>query len=257
MQDDSISVPPLDLSRVLPRYKHSRKRLILVDFEGTLWIRDLTRAGLVGMAKGDYEFPEEVANVLGKLADDSRNEVWLLSGLRVDGVLERFREKVPKVGIVYVLFLFFFVMTVLAIPSFFKKKNSAENGCFIKTRAVGSYNGEWINMVSNFNLTWKSACLEILNYVRWLTFFILVIYLNTYFFLKKYSSLRGLRDRSLKRDKLLWYGDSGWQVYLGILPIDNGRRDKLPKRKIISSIGMLLFFVLPCSYFFSIFIRCV
>jgi hypothetical protein len=43
---------------------------------------------------------------------------------------------------------------------------SAENGCFIKTRAVGSYNGEWINMVSNFNLTWKSSCLEILNYVR-------------------------------------------------------------------------------------------
>ena len=102
MQDDSISVPPLDLSRVLPRYKHSRKRLILVDFEGTLWTRDLSRAGLVGMAKGDYLFPEEVANVLGKLADDSRNEVWLLSGLRVDGVLERFKEKVPKVGIVYV-----------------------------------------------------------------------------------------------------------------------------------------------------------
>ena len=46
---------------------------------------------------------------------------------------------------------------------------SAENGCFIKTRAVGSYNGEWINMVSNFNLTWKSACLEILNYVCSLT----------------------------------------------------------------------------------------
>ena len=104
MQDDSISVPVLDLSRVLPRYKHSRKRLILVDFEGTLWIRDLSRAGLVGMAKGEYVFPEEAANVLGKLADDSRNEVWLLSGLRVDGVLERFREKVPKVGIVYVAF---------------------------------------------------------------------------------------------------------------------------------------------------------
>ena len=30
-----------------------------------------------------------------------KNEVWLLSGLRVDRVLERFRE---KVGIVYVFF---------------------------------------------------------------------------------------------------------------------------------------------------------
>ena len=104
MQDDSISVPQLDLSRVLPRYKHSRKRLILVDFEGTLWTRDLSTAGLVGMAKGEYVFPEEVVNVLGKLADDPRNEVWLLSGLRVDEVLERFKEKVPKVGIVYVFF---------------------------------------------------------------------------------------------------------------------------------------------------------
>jgi trehalose-6-phosphatase len=65
---------------------HSRKRLILVDLEGTLWIRNLSRAGLAVMAKGEYEFPEEVVNVLGKLADDSRNEVWLLSGLRVDGV---------------------------------------------------------------------------------------------------------------------------------------------------------------------------
>ncbi|KAF8809892.1 alpha,alpha-trehalose-phosphate synthase [Phlegmacium glaucopus] len=140
MQDDSISVPPLEVSRVSPRYKHSRKRLVLVDFEGTLWSRDLSRAGLVGMAQGEYVFPEEAVNALGKLAEDARNEVWLLSGLRVDGVLEKVREKVPKVGIV------------------------AENGCFIKTRAVGSYNGEWINMVSNFNLTWKSACLEILHY---------------------------------------------------------------------------------------------
>lgn len=104
MQDDSISVPPLDLSRVLPRYKHSRKRLILVDFEGTLWIRDLSKDGLVGMAKGEYVFPEDAVNVLGKLAEDVRNEVWLLSGLRIDGVLERVREKVPKVGIVYVPF---------------------------------------------------------------------------------------------------------------------------------------------------------
>ncbi|PPQ87717.1 hypothetical protein CVT26_011923, partial [Gymnopilus dilepis] len=84
---------------------------------------------------------EEAVEVLGKLAEDERrNEVWLLSGLRARGVLEAVARRVPKVGIV------------------------AENGCFIKTRAVGGYEGEWINMVSNFNLTWKSACLEILNY---------------------------------------------------------------------------------------------
>lgn len=108
MQDDSTSVSPLEISRVSPRYKHSRKRLILVDFEGTLWSRDLSRAGLVGMAQGEYVFPEEAVNVLGKLAEDPKNEVWLLSGLRIDGVLEKVREKVPKVGIVYVLFLIFY-----------------------------------------------------------------------------------------------------------------------------------------------------
>jgi hypothetical protein len=58
---------------------------------------------------------------------------------------------------------FYLITTVLYDYPFYY---SAENGCFIKTRAVGSYKGEWINLVSNFNLTWKSACLEILNYVR-------------------------------------------------------------------------------------------
>ena len=106
MQDDSISVPPFEVSRILPRYKHSRKRLILVDFEDTLWSRDLSRAGLVAMAQGDYIFPEDAVSVLGKLAEDVRNEVWLLSGLRVDGILQRIKDKVPKVGIVYV-FLFY------------------------------------------------------------------------------------------------------------------------------------------------------
>lgn len=43
---------------------------------------------------------EEAISVLGKLAEDRRNEVWLLSGLRVKGVLEAVAERVPKVGIV-------------------------------------------------------------------------------------------------------------------------------------------------------------
>ncbi|KAG5642279.1 hypothetical protein DXG03_003056 [Asterophora parasitica] len=179
-------VTPLDAARVLPRYRHSRKRLVLVDLEGTLWGRDLSREGLVrmeedykaagrdrGEANGDgdvkarIQVPEDVLLVLEKLVEDRRNEVWLLSGLRVRGVLERIAERVPRLGIV------------------------AENGCYIKTikntPSTGSRSfsppppapqpisrsssfqdqaggGEWINMVANFNLTWKSACLEILQY---------------------------------------------------------------------------------------------
>jgi trehalose 6-phosphate synthase/phosphatase len=99
------------------------------------------------------ELPKEVEDtieVLGKLAEDWKNEVWLLSGLRVKGVLECVAERVPRVGIV------------------------AENGCFVKMRGEANGGGadagimggrEWISMVSNLNLTWKSACLEILHYV--------------------------------------------------------------------------------------------
>ncbi|GLB44271.1 putative trehalose-phosphatase [Lyophyllum shimeji] len=198
----NAEVPVFDVARVLPRYRHSRKRLVLVDLEGCLWRRDLSREGLVRMEE-DYRLagrgvnkvngekhgegekedkegeaervsvPEEALKVLERLVEDRRNEVWLLSGLRVTGVLERIAERIPRLGIV------------------------AENGCFIKTikstpspgsasssRAFsppppppaqrpfsptsvernGTAGGEWINMVANFNLTWKGACLEILNY---------------------------------------------------------------------------------------------
>ncbi|KDR78129.1 hypothetical protein GALMADRAFT_94660 [Galerina marginata CBS 339.88] len=153
------ALPVLKPGGLMSKFRHSMKRVVFVDFEGTLWGRDLTRRGVLGLGVGggggggekgvekEEELPrqvEDAIDVLGKLAEDRRNEVWLLSGLRAEGVLEAVAARVPKVGIV------------------------AENGCFIKTRAVGTgpnaFGGEWINMVSNFNLTWKSSCLEILNY---------------------------------------------------------------------------------------------
>jgi len=95
---------------LVPKYKYSQRRIILVDFEGTLWRRDLSQVGVLQMLGGvdgggelKLKLPEEVEEaigVLGKLAEDRRNEVWLLSGLRVKGVLEAVAERVPKVGIV-------------------------------------------------------------------------------------------------------------------------------------------------------------
>ncbi|THG96790.1 hypothetical protein EW026_g5099 [Hermanssonia centrifuga] len=136
LQSDSLTVAELDISRVLPRYKHSQSRLLLIDFEGTLWIREPASLAL----KGVFDPPDEAVAVLNKLAEDPRNEVWLLSGLQVKGALEKIAEAAPKIGIV------------------------AENGCFIKTRASRGVESTWVNMVVNFNLTWKTACLEILNY---------------------------------------------------------------------------------------------
>ncbi|KAH9856277.1 glycosyltransferase family 20-domain-containing protein [Lenzites betulinus] len=142
MQSDTISVAALDVARVLPRYRHSQKRLFLIDFEGTLWERDIRtiarNAGVGGSPS--FEPPKEAIDVLNKLADDPRNEVWLLSGLPVKGSLEIVAEKAPNVGIV------------------------AENGCFIKPRPDRGGKSAWISMVANFNLTWKASCLEMLQY---------------------------------------------------------------------------------------------
>lgn len=167
------AIPHLGPQMLISKFKHSSRRLILVDFEGTLWRRDLTKNGLVEMNKmiesleasnsaavsgesngSEVKLPKDVEDtieVLGKVSEDWKNELWLLSGLKVKGVLERIAEKIPRVGIV------------------------AENGCFVKMRGAitsgatetrsKATEGEWVSMVSNFNLTWKSSCLEILNYV--------------------------------------------------------------------------------------------
>lgn len=96
MESDPQSVAELDLSRLLPRYKHSQSRLILIDFEGTLWIRDPAALAL----RGEFEPPKEAVDALNRLTEDPRNEVWLLSGLQVKGALEKVAAIAPKVGIV-------------------------------------------------------------------------------------------------------------------------------------------------------------
>ncbi|KAI0920354.1 hypothetical protein AcV5_010116 [Taiwanofungus camphoratus] len=135
MEGDAVVVAALDVQRLLPKYRHSQKRLLLIDFEGTMWLRDMRT-----IVSGTFDPPAETIQVLTRLAEDPRNEVWLLSGLPIKGALEVVEKAVPKVGII------------------------AENGCFIKTRPGRNSDSSWISMVVNFNLTWKTPCLEILNY---------------------------------------------------------------------------------------------
>jgi trehalose 6-phosphate synthase/phosphatase len=135
-QTDLSMVPVVDMGRLLPRYKHSSKRLLLLDFEGATWIRDMSRAGLLA----PFEPQPQILALLKRFADDQRNEVWLLSGLPVKGVLDKIAAAVPGVGIV------------------------AENGCFVKTRETKKSPATWIDMVANLNFMWKGPCIEILNY---------------------------------------------------------------------------------------------
>lgn len=97
LQADPSDVAQLDLARVLPRYKHSQKRLLLIDFEGTVWQRDVSRAAL---SSNSFAPPQDAIALLNKLAEDRRNEVWLLSGLPIKGMMDKIAEQVPKIGIV-------------------------------------------------------------------------------------------------------------------------------------------------------------
>ena len=97
--DPSTDVSPLDLSLVVPRFRHSRRRILLIDLEGCLWIRDPDPR-----VRMNERPPQEVFDILTKMTEDSRNEVWILSGLQVSGVLEELAERIPRLGIWCVLF---------------------------------------------------------------------------------------------------------------------------------------------------------
>jgi trehalose 6-phosphate synthase/phosphatase len=96
LQTDVSAVAKLDLARLLPRYKHTQRRLLLIEFERTLWQRDNSRAGLLS----PFSPQQDVIDLLNKLAQDGKNEVWLLSGLPVNCMMEVVAEKVPEIGIV-------------------------------------------------------------------------------------------------------------------------------------------------------------
>ena len=103
LQMDISAIPNLDMTCLLPRYQRARRRLMLFDFEGTIWRRGDDVTGDKAL-KATFEPPEKPLRLLNKLAEDEKNMVWLLSGLEVKGVLEKVGEAAPGVGIVYVFF---------------------------------------------------------------------------------------------------------------------------------------------------------
>jgi trehalose 6-phosphate synthase complex regulatory subunit len=90
----SDTVASLDLALLLPRYRHSQRRLLLIDFEDTLWQRHPRRRS-EGQGEG---ISTEAVEVIKRLSEDKKNEVWLLSGLPVKKLDEV--AKVVRVGFV-------------------------------------------------------------------------------------------------------------------------------------------------------------
>ena len=98
-QQGDAQIASLDPALLLPRYRHSQRRLLLIDFEDTLWERNPRRQH-EGKGEG---IPTEAIEVVKLLSEDSRNEVWLLSGLPVK-TLDGVAKDMPRVGFVYVVF---------------------------------------------------------------------------------------------------------------------------------------------------------
>lgn len=87
-----------NIGRVMGRWKHSEKRLILLDWEGTLVLHQAH--GIVADEERKEREIRAALEILKILSKDQKNEVWLLSGLRSDGVLSRVAAEVPRIGIV-------------------------------------------------------------------------------------------------------------------------------------------------------------
>ncbi|KAF8606617.1 hypothetical protein BDV93DRAFT_553778 [Ceratobasidium sp. AG-I] len=128
---DFNAVPTVEPSKIFANATEGGKRLILVDWEGTLWSEDPKITWHSGFTP-----PPAKLEIVRKLLADERNEVWLLSGMGVQGGLEKIAAELPGVGLV------------------------AENGCMMKPAGQS----EWVNLIPNFNLDWKTPAVEILNY---------------------------------------------------------------------------------------------
>lgn len=92
-QRSAKDIPAFSSSEIPQLYRASKRRLILLAIENTLVVQDPK----VMRDKG-YEIPGDVAKLLTALTADERNVVYLLSGLPVDGALEKIAELFPKAG---------------------------------------------------------------------------------------------------------------------------------------------------------------
>ncbi|KAJ1534884.1 threalose-6-phosphate phosphatase [Cladochytrium tenue] len=119
--------PLLDSEAAVDHYRRASRRLILLDYDGTLTaIRKIPSEALPS---------PELLDALAALAADPANNIFIVSG-RDQAFLEQTLGHIRGLGL------------------------SAEHGCFIKYPGAA----EWINLADHLDLTWKPKVAEIFNY---------------------------------------------------------------------------------------------
>lgn len=95
---DTMSIPRLSVNQLCEKYKKSKLRVFILDYEGTL----ASYANNIHLTS-----PQRVIDALNDILTDERNIVYVMSG-RTPEELERLFARVPGLGII------------------------AENGCFVR-----------------------------------------------------------------------------------------------------------------------------
>merc|ERR1711939_376082 len=107
-QRASSAVPRLSITKLSESYKESDRRILILDYEGTL-APHRTSTGI------PLTSPQRVLDAINELMADSKNVIYVMSGRRPEDVEATFRT-LPTLGLI------------------------AENGCFL--REYGDHKNE-------------------------------------------------------------------------------------------------------------------
>jgi len=122
--DQSFSTPALDRAKCLQQYRKAKKRLFMLDYDGTLTpiVKDPAAA-----------IPSDrVLRTLKTLASDPANSVWIISG-RDQAFLDEWMGHITELGL------------------------SAEHGSFMRRPK----SDVWENLTEKEDMSWQSKVLEI------------------------------------------------------------------------------------------------
>lgn len=128
-----IAVPRLSINELEEQYHQSPRRLIIVDYEGTLASWGSPKSIVITT-------PQRAITTLTELTEDARNVVYVMSA-RMPEEMERLFSRVPDLGLI------------------------AENGCFV--RSPGRPDDEWRNLTNQeLTASWKEGVSHILAYYQ-------------------------------------------------------------------------------------------
>ncbi|EKD17284.1 uncharacterized protein L3040_008928 [Drepanopeziza brunnea f. sp. 'multigermtubi'] len=126
---DTTSVPRLAINQLGAQYQQSKRRLLILDYEGTL-------ASWGSPNDIILTSPQRTLDVLNDILQDARNTVYVMSG-RQPEELDRLFKRVPNLGLI------------------------AENGCFLKKFGLH----KWVEMADPEQMrAWKDSVKGIMQY---------------------------------------------------------------------------------------------